>query len=82
MVGRYILDGGRTEITLAFEGAAVEQHLREAPVIKPDRPALHYVLFVLPTFASRRLSGAIFASDEGRMLAETGDNAFRLGHVD
>jgi His-Xaa-Ser system radical SAM maturase HxsB len=26
--------------------------------------------------------GSIFASDEGRMLAETGDNAFRLGHVD
>jgi uncharacterized protein len=26
--------------------------------------------------------GAVFASDEGRMLAETGDSAFRLGHVD
>jgi uncharacterized protein len=26
--------------------------------------------------------GCVFASDEGRMLAETGDNAFRLGHVD
>jgi uncharacterized protein len=26
--------------------------------------------------------GSVFASDEGRMLAETGDNAFRLGHVD
>src|ERR1700736_4599903 len=26
--------------------------------------------------------GRVFASDEGRMLAETGDNAFRLGHVD
>jgi len=26
--------------------------------------------------------GNVFASDEGRMLAETGDNAFRLGHVD
>jgi His-Xaa-Ser system radical SAM maturase HxsB len=25
--------------------------------------------------------GNVFASDEGRMLAETGDNAFRLGHV-
>jgi uncharacterized protein len=25
--------------------------------------------------------GSVFASDEGRMLAETGDNAFRLGHV-
>jgi sulfatase maturation enzyme AslB (radical SAM superfamily) len=25
--------------------------------------------------------GGVFASDEGRMLAETGDNAFRLGHV-
>src|SRR5260370_3231385 len=26
--------------------------------------------------------GSIFASDEGRMLAETGEKAFRLGHVD
>ena len=26
--------------------------------------------------------GSVFASDEGRMLAETGDDAFRLGHVD
>ncbi|RXT40270.1 His-Xaa-Ser system radical SAM maturase HxsB [Bradyrhizobium betae] len=26
--------------------------------------------------------GSVFASDEGRMLAEAGDNAFRLGHVD
>ena len=26
--------------------------------------------------------GSVFASDEGRMLAETGDNAFRLGNVD
>jgi uncharacterized protein len=26
--------------------------------------------------------GSVYASDEGRMLAETGDNAFRLGHVD
>jgi uncharacterized protein len=26
--------------------------------------------------------GNVFASDEGRMLAETGDNAFNLGHVD
>ena len=26
--------------------------------------------------------GNVFASDEGRMLAETGDNSFRLGHVD
>ncbi|MHC2332841.1 His-Xaa-Ser system radical SAM maturase HxsB [Bradyrhizobium sp. USDA 4454] len=26
--------------------------------------------------------GSVFASDEGRMLAETGDEAFRLGHVD
>jgi len=26
--------------------------------------------------------GSVFASDEGRMLAETGDNTFRLGHVD
>jgi uncharacterized protein len=26
--------------------------------------------------------GSVFASDEGRMLAENGDNAFRLGHVD
>ena len=26
--------------------------------------------------------GNVFASDEGRMLAETGDDAFRLGHVD
>lgn len=26
--------------------------------------------------------GYVFASDEGRMLAETGDNAFRLGHVE
>jgi sulfatase maturation enzyme AslB (radical SAM superfamily) len=25
--------------------------------------------------------GSVFASDEGRMLAEMGDNAFRLGHV-
>jgi uncharacterized protein len=25
--------------------------------------------------------GSVFASDEGRMLAETGDSAFRLGHV-
>lgn len=25
--------------------------------------------------------GSVFASDEGRMLAETGDEAFRLGHV-
>jgi uncharacterized protein len=25
--------------------------------------------------------GSVFASDEGRMLAETGDNSFRLGHV-
>lgn len=25
--------------------------------------------------------GSVFASDEGRMLAETGDNAFRLGDV-
>src|SRR3984893_12984411 len=25
--------------------------------------------------------GSVFASDEGRMLAETGDNVFRLGHV-
>jgi uncharacterized protein len=25
--------------------------------------------------------GSVFASDEGRMLAEAGDNAFRLGHV-
>lgn len=26
--------------------------------------------------------GSVFAFDEGRMLAEMGDNAFRLGHVD
>ncbi|WP_247820715.1 hypothetical protein [Bradyrhizobium sp. 187] len=26
--------------------------------------------------------GSVFASDEGRMLAETGDDAFRLGHVE
>lgn len=26
--------------------------------------------------------GNVFASDEGRMLAEAGDNTFRLGHVD
>jgi His-Xaa-Ser system radical SAM maturase HxsB len=26
--------------------------------------------------------GAVYASDEGRMLAETGDQTFRLGHVD
>jgi uncharacterized protein len=26
--------------------------------------------------------GSVFASDEGRMLAETGDDTFRLGHVD
>lgn len=26
--------------------------------------------------------GNVFASDEGRMLAETGDDTFRLGHVD
>src|SRR5439155_1810759 len=26
--------------------------------------------------------GSVFASDEGRMLSETGDNAFRLGHVE
>lgn len=26
--------------------------------------------------------GSVYASDEGRMLAETGDSAFRLGHVD
>jgi uncharacterized protein len=26
--------------------------------------------------------GSVFASDEGRMLAETGDNACRLGHVE
>jgi uncharacterized protein len=26
--------------------------------------------------------GNVFASDEGRMLGETGDDAFRLGHVD
>lgn len=26
--------------------------------------------------------GAVYASDEGRMLAEMGDDAFRLGHVD
>lgn len=26
--------------------------------------------------------GKVFASDEGRMLAESGDNAFELGHVD
>lgn len=26
--------------------------------------------------------GYVFASDEGRMLAETGDDAFRLGHVE
>ena len=26
--------------------------------------------------------GSVFASDEGRMLAETGDNSFRLGYVD
>jgi uncharacterized protein len=26
--------------------------------------------------------GRVFASDEGRMLAETGDDAFQLGHVD
>jgi hypothetical protein len=25
----------------------------------PDRPALHYVLFALPTFSLRRMSGAI-----------------------
>jgi uncharacterized protein len=25
--------------------------------------------------------GSVYASDEGRMLAETGDNKFRLGHV-
>ena len=28
-------------------------------VDSPDRPALHYVLFALPTFTSRRLPGAI-----------------------
>jgi His-Xaa-Ser system radical SAM maturase HxsB len=26
--------------------------------------------------------GSVFASDEGRMLAETGDSTFKLGHVD
>lgn len=26
--------------------------------------------------------GSVYASDEGRMLAETGDDAFRLGHVE
>jgi len=26
--------------------------------------------------------GAVYASDEGRMLAETGDTTFRLGHLD
>jgi radical SAM protein with 4Fe4S-binding SPASM domain len=26
--------------------------------------------------------GAVYASDEGRMLAEMGDSSFRLGHVD
>ena len=26
--------------------------------------------------------GAVYASDEGRMLAEMGDDSFRLGHVD
>jgi hypothetical protein len=30
----------------------------------PDRPALHYVLFALPTFTSRRVSGAISFSRE------------------
>src|ERR1700756_946852 len=31
--------------------------------------------------SSTIMDGSVFASDEGRMLAETGDNTFRLGHV-
>ena len=31
----------------------------------PDRPALHYVLFALPTFTSRRMTGAISSRRKG-----------------
>ena len=42
----------------------------------PDRPALHYVLFALPTFTSRRMPGVISSSRErGWFLI-----AFALGH--
>jgi transposase len=44
----------------------------------PNRPALHYVLFALPTSTSRRVTGAISMS-----LRRKGDRllvAFTLGH--
>ena len=34
----------------------------------PDRPALHYVLFALPTFTSRRMSGAISFTPQARRV--------------
>ena len=34
----------------------------------PDRPALHYVLFALPTFTSRRRSGAISFTPQARRV--------------
>jgi hypothetical protein len=43
-------------------------------VLSPDRPALHYVLFALPAFTSRRMSGVIsanFARYAGRSAARS-----------
>jgi hypothetical protein len=45
----------------------------------PDRPALHYVLFVLPTFTSGRISGAISSPPWSALTYDTGLGGFRTG---
>src|ERR1039457_6377233 len=62
--GHNALRGSGPDQKLAFDNAM-------AQVGCPDRridPALHYVLFALPTFTSRRLSGAISFTPQARRV--------------
>jgi hypothetical protein len=53
----------------ALRGSGPGQKPAFDNALGPDRPALHYVLFALPTFTSRRLSGAISFTQPARRVA-------------
>ena len=51
----------------AHTGVLDAPALQTRPRMTPDRPALHYALFALPTFTSRRMSGVISFTPRARL---------------
>jgi uncharacterized protein len=77
----YILDLNRRGYPMREEYAAILLHKIFAPI------GTGYVDLQSPAGAGiggiiYNYDGAIYASDEGRMLAEMGDTTFRLGHLE